>query len=62
MVERKLLTLKQVSEIVGLKSNAIYKKIKAGEFPRQRYLSKQCVRWYSDEIQNWINGLPLKMD
>jgi prophage regulatory protein len=52
----RILRLKEVESVTGLKRSSIYEKIKAGEFPKQVSLSERTVGWYESEIQNWINS------
>ncbi len=53
-----LLRLGQVEQATGLKKSAIYAKIKTGEFPVAVRLGSRSVAWRSDDIQEWIDGLP----
>jgi prophage regulatory protein len=53
-----LLRLGQVEQATGLKKSAIYAKIKNGEFPVAVRLGSRSVAWRSDDIQEWIDGLP----
>lgn len=53
-----LLRLADVKEQTKLGSSTIYRRIKAGTFPRPRELGENCVRWRQSEIQAWIAGLP----
>ncbi len=56
MEQEKLLRIKQVEELTGLKRSCIYVKIKNGDFPRQYELGTRTVAWKATEIQNWINS------
>ena len=53
-----LLTRAEVEERVGLRRSAIYAMMRAGRFPEPVKISSRCVRWRSDEVQAWIDGLP----
>lgn len=56
--ERRLIDLRAVQAIVGLKSAAIYERVSAGQFPAPVRISSRCTRWFSDEIQRWVDELP----
>ena len=53
-----LLRLGQVEQVTGLKKSAIYAKIKTEDFPAAVRLGSRSVAWRSDDIQEWIDGLP----
>jgi len=53
MVENKLLTIKQVSEIVGFKISTIYKFISKNDFPAPIKIGRSS-RWKFHDIQKWI--------
>jgi len=53
MVENKLLTIKQVSEIVGFKISTIYKFISKNDFPAPIKIGRSS-RWKIHDIQKWI--------
>lgn len=50
----KFITLKEVSDLVGLKKSAIYERISVGTFPGPIRISSKCSRWSLVEIQEWI--------
>ena len=50
----KLITLKEVSDLVGLKKSAIYARISEGNFPNPVKLGSKCSRWSLAEIQEYI--------
>lgn len=47
--------LKEVSHLSGLTKTPLYERIKSGDFPAPVPLSKNCVRWRSDEIAAWMH-------
>lgn len=56
---RRLIRLRQVEELTGLRKSAIYEAITAGLFPRQVKLGEgKCppVAWVQSEVQQWIEG------
>ena len=48
------LDFKEVSHLTGLSKTPLYARIKSGEFPASIALSKNCVRWRSDEVAEWM--------
>jgi prophage regulatory protein len=52
--EGTIIRLPQVEESVGLKKSAIYKLIKAGDFPSQIKLGKRASGWLESAVQTWI--------
>ena len=49
----KLLTEKQVSEIVGFKRTRLFQMIKAGDFPPQKKYGRNN-RWFESDIEQWL--------
>lgn len=62
---RRLLRRKDVEVVIGLSRSMIYAKLDLNskqydpDFPKPVKLGKQCVGWYSDLIENWVNTRPL---
>ena len=50
----RILRLPDVMQKVGLKKSAIYKLIKAGDFPTQIKLGKHASGWLESAINAWI--------
>jgi prophage regulatory protein len=44
----------EVAHIVGLSKSEIYRRIGAGEFPRQVPLGEQRVAFLASEIETWM--------
>lgn len=59
MAECALLDVNEVSRRTALSRTTIWRKRREGTFPEPLRLSEQCVRWRSDHIENWINGLSI---
>lgn len=55
--ERRLLTMKQLLEIVPVGRSTLKRMIKNEEFPSARYISSHKRVWYDDEIQEWQEAL-----
>jgi len=54
----RLLNLREVRSMTKLSSTTIYRMMAAGQFPKPRKLSPQCVRWMESAIEKWIGELP----
>ena len=53
----RLLTIKEVSLMVGLSIPTIYRRISAGAFPEQVHPGDRASRWRLSEIEAWMAGL-----
>ena len=49
-----LLRLPRVREIVGLSRSEIYRLMALGRFPRSVPLGERVRAWDADEIQDWV--------
>ena len=54
----RLLTVKEVGELIGLDRVTIYRLRQQGRFPRPIQLGKRTIRWRTSEIQEWIANTP----
>ncbi len=54
----RFLKLKEVMERTSLGSSTIYRRMKAGTFPKPKQLSEACVRWRESDIEKWMDDLP----
>lgn len=52
----KLLSLKQVSDLLGLSKTQIYRLMNLGDFPRPLKLSERSVRWPVDDVNAWVDS------
>ncbi|MCI9689792.1 AlpA family transcriptional regulator [Vibrio parahaemolyticus] len=50
----RLIRLKEVMDQTALSRSAIYRKMKAGEFPQSVSLGDRAVAWVESEVQEWI--------
>src|SRR6266404_3035354 len=50
---RRMLSEKQVLEIIPVGRTTLYRMEKAGRFPRSTYISPNRRVWFEDEIVNW---------
>jgi prophage regulatory protein len=56
----KLLGIDQVCDEVGHRPSWIYDQVSKGNFPKPVKLSTRSARWFSDEIDAWIESLRAK--
>jgi len=56
-VER-MMRLKEVMHVTGLRRATIYLYIGRGEFPEQVKLTKRSVAWFESEIKEWLKSRP----
>jgi prophage regulatory protein len=54
---RRMLSEKQVLEIVPVGRTTLYRMEKAGRFPKSTYISPNRRVWYEDEITAWQNAV-----
>ena len=54
-----LLTLHDVCVMTRMGRSTVYKKMKAGAFPRPIQLGLRMVRWRRWEVEAWIQSCPL---
>lgn len=55
-MSERLITIKEVQNLVGFKKDYIYRQIKKGAFPKQINFGGRSVRWRLSEVQNWIDS------
>ncbi len=51
----RIIRMKEVREITGLGTTAIYDRIKAGTFPQKINLGNRAIGFLESDIQNWIS-------
>ena len=54
VMSERLITIKEVTQIVGFKRSTIYKFIQQNKFPSPLKIGKSS-RWKLTDIQKWIN-------
>ncbi|WP_445428005.1 helix-turn-helix transcriptional regulator [Alishewanella sp. HL-SH05] len=52
----RLLTLKQISELVGLSRASIWRLRTSGDFPKGISLTRHSIRWSLADIEEWLNS------
>ena len=55
----RMLRLPDVCEVTGLSPTTVWRREKDGQFPRRRRLGANIVAWRSDEIEAYIESLPM---
>jgi len=59
MAHTQLLSIKTVATRVGRSRSSIYADIVKGTFPRPLKIGKRASRWREEDIEKWINNLPV---
>ena len=54
----RLMTVKELGELLGLDRVTIYRLRKEGRFPRPLQLGPRTIRWRQSQIQEWIANPP----
>ena len=54
MEKDRIIRLPEVMNTVGLKKSAIYKKVKAGEFPAPIKLGPHANGWLESAVRGWV--------
>ncbi|MEL6827240.1 MAG: AlpA family phage regulatory protein [Pseudomonadota bacterium] len=55
----KLITVKEVLKKTGYKSRTtLWRRVRAGNFPKPIALSPHATRWKEQEVEDWIAALP----
>jgi prophage regulatory protein len=52
-MSQRLIRLPQVKQMIGLRTTAIYERIKQGSFPKPIKLGRNSM-WVESEVQEWI--------
>lgn len=55
----RMLRLPEVIDLTGLSQTTIWRRERQGQFPKRRRLGANLVAWRSDEVEEWIEGLPV---
>jgi len=53
-MNNKLISFSSVNAITSLSRSSVYRKEKAGEFPKRITFSNRCVRWSHEEVNQWV--------
>lgn len=61
MQQSELLSCQDVMRLTGIRSRTtIWRRINKGTFPNPVEIGFGQIRWRKDEIENWINDLPVR--
>lgn len=55
-MNHRLLTLKEICELVGLSRATIWRLRSAGDFPKGINLTQHSTRWSLADIEEWLNS------
>lgn len=55
-VQHRLIRLSEVLKMSGLSRTALYKRIRAREFPAPVKLSERSVAWLQSEVNAWVDA------
>jgi prophage regulatory protein len=55
----RMLRLREVEALTGLRRSAIYAAASRGQFPKPRKLTSVATAWREDEIRVWIESRPV---
>ena len=53
-----LLDLHQVKQLLQMSRSSIYAAIADGDFPRPIRVQRRGVRWFANEIDDWVKSRP----
>lgn len=59
MGDTNLISAKEVLKLTGYKSRTtLWRRVRAGDFPKPVALSSHSTRWKKNEVEDWIKALP----
>ena len=53
----RILRIRQVLEVTGLRRTSLYKKLNANEFPKPVKLGVRAVGWRETDVHAWMDNL-----
>ena len=59
-IEQQFFSYNDVANIVGRTNQTISRWVKQGLFPRPRQVSPHVMGWLRDDIEKWMEELPMK--
>ncbi len=59
MSRKRMLRLPKVVERTGLSQTTLWRRERAGEFPKRRRLGPNAVGWMESEVDEWLEALPV---
>ena len=58
MLDDRLLRREDVEELTGISRSALYRMMRAGEFPEPIRIGPRAVRWRQSELREFLDGCP----
>lgn len=58
-IEERILSARQVWELIGVSRTTVWRWERSGLFPRRRVLGKNRIGWLAREIFEWIRTRPV---
>ena len=55
-IKTKLLHAREVQRACGLSKSTLYRFMRTGLFPEPLKIGPKAIRWWADEIQEWIDS------
>lgn len=55
-MDKKLLTLTELADFLGIPKRTLYRMIEDGRFPVQPIKGTDPRRWNVDDVENWLKG------
>ena len=53
-----LLKVHEVEEMTSLSRSTLYVMMRSGDFPEPLKLGQRAVRWWTSEVQDWLDTRP----
>lgn len=57
---QRVIRLKELVDIVGLRPSAIYNMVRSGRFPRPVLIGQHAVAWREVDVETWIADRPVR--
>jgi prophage regulatory protein len=57
MEQLKIYRKKELCELFGISSTTLYRRVRAGAFPKPIQVSENVVGWLSADVEKWFNDL-----
>ena len=56
-MDKKLLTLTELADFLGIPKRTLYRMMEDGRFPVQPIKGTDPRRWNVDDVENWLKGV-----
>jgi prophage regulatory protein len=57
---RRMLSIRQVLDLVPFSRATLYNEMEAGRFPKSREIAPRRIAWYEDDVKEWQQALDAK--